>query len=86
MEDPSKARSALGAGRARSQAIITRRKRGDFLALDSDQHVFPHNCTLEAMRTQGRFSLFLSVTRDMNAPSQNRFRLAKRQAIVIILR
>jgi len=39
------------------QAIITQRKRSDFRVFDSDQYASPHVCTLEAMRTQERFSM-----------------------------
>src|SRR5262245_11882809 len=52
MEDPSEARSAIEAGCARLQTIITQRKQGDFGASDSDQCVFPHACTLEPVQLQ----------------------------------
>jgi hypothetical protein len=56
--DQLEARSALGAKRARLQAIIIQRKQSDFGMPDSNQRVFLHDCTLEAMRTQGRCSFF----------------------------
>jgi hypothetical protein len=33
-------------------------QRDDFGGTGFDQHVFPQDCALEAMRTQGRFSFF----------------------------
>src|SRR5262245_66445925 len=50
----------MPAARLGLQAIITQRKRGDFRVSDSDQYASPHDCALEAARTQGRFlRLFL---------------------------
>src|SRR6266498_718053 len=63
MEGQSEARIALGDGRARSQAIITRRERGDFGVYDFDQYVFPQDCALEATRTQGGRSLHVALRR-----------------------
>jgi hypothetical protein len=41
--------------------MTTQRKQGDSWVSDSDQYAYPHNCTLEAMRTQGRCLLFRGV-------------------------
>jgi hypothetical protein len=53
-EDQLETCSALRTGYAGLRMIITRRKRGDSGASDSDKCVFPNDCTLEAMRTQGK--------------------------------